>query len=51
MLGLGLGSLAGGEIADRFPDRVIPTFAMIELATAAFGVCSPYLIVQLAPPP
>jgi predicted membrane-bound spermidine synthase len=44
MLGLGLGALAGGEIADRFPDRVIPMFAMIELATAAFGVCSPYLI-------
>ena len=44
MLGLGLGALAGGEIADRFPDRVIPMFAMIELATGAFGVCSPYLI-------
>jgi MFS family permease len=44
MLGLGLGALAGGEIADRFPDRVIPMFAMIEFATAAFGVCSPYLI-------
>jgi predicted membrane-bound spermidine synthase len=44
MLGLGLGALAGGEIADRFPDRVIPMFAMIELATGTFGVCSPYLI-------
>src|ERR1700728_3376346 len=44
MLGLGLGALAGGEIADRFPDRVIPMFAMIELTTGAFGVCSPYLI-------
>ena len=44
MLGLGLGALAGGEIADRFPSRVLPVFAMIELATAAFGVCSPYLI-------
>lgn len=44
MLGLGLGALAGGEIADRFPGQVIPSFAMIELATAAFGVCSPYLI-------
>jgi len=44
MLGLGLGALAGGEIADRFPDRVIPMFALIELATGAFGVCSPYLI-------
>jgi predicted membrane-bound spermidine synthase len=44
MLGLGLGALAGGEIADRFPNRVIPMFAAIELATGAFGVCSPYLI-------
>jgi predicted membrane-bound spermidine synthase len=44
MLGLGLGALAGGEIADRFPDRVIPMFAIIELATGAFGVCSPHLI-------
>ncbi len=44
MLGLGLGALAGGEIADRLPGRVILMFAMIEFATAAFGVCSPYLI-------
>ena len=44
MLGLGLGALAGGEIADRFPDRVIPTFAMIELATARVRSCSPHLI-------
>jgi len=44
MLGLGLGALAGGELADRHPDRVIPMFAIIEIATAAFGVCSPYLI-------
>ena len=44
MLGLGLGALAGGEIADRFPGRAIPMFAMIELTTGAFGVCSPYPI-------
>lgn len=44
MLGLGLGALVGGEIADRFPNRVIPMFAIIELATGAFGVCSPHLI-------
>jgi predicted membrane-bound spermidine synthase len=44
MLGLGLGALAGGEIADRYPNRVIVMFAIIELATAAFGVCSPDLI-------
>jgi predicted membrane-bound spermidine synthase len=44
MLGLGLGALAGGELVDRFPDRVIPMFAIIEIATAAFGACSPHLI-------
>lgn len=44
MLGLGLGALAGGELADRYPDRVVPMFAMIEIATAAFGVYSPHLI-------
>jgi predicted membrane-bound spermidine synthase len=44
MLGLGVGALAGGEIADRLPNRVIPMFAMIELTTGAFGLCSPYLI-------
>jgi MFS family permease len=44
MLGLGLGSLAGGELADRYPRRLIELFAAIELGTAAFGFCSPTLI-------
>jgi len=44
MLGLGLGSLAGGELADRYPHRLIASFAVIELCTAAFGFCSPTLI-------
>ena len=44
MLGLGLGSLAGGELADRYPRRLIALFAIIELCTAAFGFCSPNLI-------
>lgn len=44
MLGLGLGSLAGGELADRYPRRLIVLFAVIELCTAAFGFCSPNLI-------
>jgi MFS family permease len=44
MLGLGLGALIGGEVADRYPNRVIAMFAIIELATATFGVCSPFLI-------
>jgi MFS family permease len=44
MLGLGLGSVAGGELADRYPRRLIALFALIELCTAAFGFCSPDLI-------
>jgi MFS family permease len=44
MFGLGLGSLAGGELADRYPRRLIALFAVIELCTAAFGFCSPNLI-------
>jgi MFS family permease len=44
MLGLGLGSLAGGELADRYPRRLIALFAVIELCTAACGFCSPDLI-------
>jgi predicted membrane-bound spermidine synthase len=44
MLGLGLGSLAGGELADRLPEHLIALFATAEIATAAFGIVSPTLI-------
>lgn len=44
MLGLGIGSLAGGELADRFPQHLIALFALVELATAACGAASPALI-------
>jgi predicted membrane-bound spermidine synthase len=44
MLGLGVGSLAGGELADRYPDRSLEMFALAELTTALFGFCSPALI-------
>ncbi len=44
MLGLGVGSLAGGELADRYPARTLEMFALAELATALFGLCSPLLI-------
>jgi predicted membrane-bound spermidine synthase len=44
MLGLGVGSLTGGELADRHPGNTIELFALIELATAAFGLASPFLI-------
>ena len=44
MLGLGLGALLGGELADRLPHQTLTLFAGIELSIAIFGVCSPWLI-------
>jgi spermidine synthase len=40
MLGLGLGSLAGGFISKRRGVPLLPLLAAIELATAAFGLVS-----------
>lgn len=47
MLGLGLGALIGGHLADRYPHHALALFALIELAIAAFGVLSPWLIRQV----
>lgn len=44
MLGLGCGALAGGALADRFPERTLVLFALLELATGVFGLWSPSLI-------
>jgi predicted membrane-bound spermidine synthase len=44
MLGLGVGALLGGELADRLPGKTLALFAAIELCIAVFGVCSPWLI-------
>ncbi len=44
MLGLGLGALAGGQLADRYPGRQLALFALIEFAIAVFGLLSPWLI-------
>ena len=40
MLGLGLGSLAGGWISSRFPRRGLVIFGAAELGIAVFGLCS-----------
>jgi spermidine synthase len=40
MLGLGLGSLAGGWMSKRRGISLLPLLAAIELATAAFGIVS-----------
>ncbi|MFL6602250.1 MAG: fused MFS/spermidine synthase [Steroidobacteraceae bacterium] len=44
MFGLGLGALAGGELADCYPERTLALFALIELVTGAFGAASPWLL-------
>ena len=44
MFGLGVGALAGGELADRYPERTLELFALLELVTGAFGGGSPWLI-------
>jgi spermidine synthase len=40
MLGLGIGSLVGGRVSEKFPDRGISIFGICELAVAAFGLIS-----------
>src|SRR5215831_671270 len=40
MLGLGLGSLLGGRLSQRFPERGILLFACAELGVAVFGLLS-----------
>src|SRR5215510_1012209 len=40
MLGLGLGSLAGGWLSKRRRLPLLPLLAVIELLTAAFGIVS-----------
>ena len=44
MLGLGTGALAGGWLADRYPDHRILVFSGIELLIAVFGFASLDLI-------
>ena len=44
MLGLGVGAIAGGWIADRFPNRLLALFAACEAIIGAFGLGSAVLI-------
>ena len=48
MLGLGLGALAGGWLADRFPARIVVLFAAAEAGIGLFGLISPVLITAVA---
>jgi spermidine synthase len=40
MLGLGIGSLLGGRLSEKFPDRGILIFGICELLVAGFGLIS-----------
>ncbi len=44
MLGLGLGALVGGDLADRFPSQALRFFALSEMGIGLFGLASPGLI-------
>lgn len=44
MLGLGCGALAGGRLADRFPERLVLLFALSEVGIGLFGLASPWAI-------
>jgi MFS family permease len=44
MLGLGLGSLIGGDLADRHPTWTLRLFAIAELGIGTFGLISPTLV-------
>lgn len=48
MLGLGVGALAGGELADRHPRHILQMFAGAEFAIGLFGLLSPWLIATIA---
>ena len=48
MAGLGLGSLAGGHVADRLPlRRRLVAFAVSELAIAVFGAASVWIVYDV----
>ena len=44
MLGLGCGALLGGQLADRFGDRIVELFIAAELGIGLFGLSSTRLI-------
>lgn len=47
MLGLGAGALVGGQLADRFPERIVVLFALAEFGIGLFGLLSPTLIREV----
>ena len=47
MMGLGIGAFFGGRIADKFPQKIILLFCLVELFIGIFGLVSYYLILGL----
>ena len=47
MMGLGVGAFFGGRIADKFADKIILIFCLVELFIGLFGLVSYYLILGL----
>ncbi|WP_372814634.1 fused MFS/spermidine synthase [Psychrobacter sp.] len=47
MMGLGIGAFFGGRIADKFSDKIILIFCLVELFIGLFGLVSYYLILGL----
>jgi predicted membrane-bound spermidine synthase len=47
MFGLGLGGMAGGYLADAWPERALLLYVAIEVCIAMFGFFSPYIINTL----
>lgn len=45
--GLGLGSLLGGALSHLKPDRLVATFAAVELSIGLYGAASPRLFATL----
>lgn len=48
MLGLGCGALVGGYAADRWRNRMLVGFGLVEATIAVFGLFSPFLIAGVA---
>ena len=48
MLGLGLGALVGGRLADAVPHRILLIFCLFEAGIGAFGLASADLILAMS---
>ncbi len=47
MLGLGIGALIGGRVADSFPRLAVPLFSAAEIGIGAFGIFSRSIILSV----